>query len=1176
MVEFGIIIQEGTTGPTRGSVVFRNIIVSRGFKTREEASAKSIKENFASLADRGGASIVELTPEFLAGLNRITKETSGTSRITLQRQRLERERTGETRRERTSRKQSELNRLNTQLRTARGSERQRLLTQRSRVSDVPVSQFTEARQAETRKSPSQLLEREKQVERRKREQRLFGRLEEEAAKEQTRDVRVSTQATVSIGPRLTEATLNLTRGGRVTDFQAQPTTTSLPRDQFTPDGLISAAPPTTLFGKFRKFESGISAKISSSKLFKIREDLVNIQTEALSKRAEEQTGIRRGLTRARILKIGVQEGALGQVIERPLTTAAFIGAGAVVGTVGGLIAATSRIGSVAVKTGGIILGTTFATKTGIDIAGAPTLLEKGEVFGGAAVTATAFGFGAVAGGKFATVLTRPRLVNIDLIAGKVSSVTQTDTGFARRDFNIPFFANIFGRPSAKPKAKPSTDIFETAGPRITAEPPSTFFRASEFPVGATIKTKGGAFAFTNADLAAGFARTRGTPTVREVKSTKFVIDPNIRGAVSRSIPSGSGTKTITSVAPEFILQDVVSEKVIIGKKPTLKEKASIAGTQLTTTVLGADLALPALPSLVLGGTIALGGLPLIPFALAGSTRAISRFQPRKKQAARKSRIIRLEKQQRQIEVRSLFEERIIRRKGKQKLEEIQKFQPFLELRKGPKGSIIQTLTKVPKGQPVRIFTEKGKPLVITEQLGRITIGQKLDVSGKKVIQLGPKRPKAGIGFVALKTLKVSDIPIGKKGFPKGFGIGGKPSGDIDRLVQGTGGLVSVERGVLVPIKRGVSKTKVPRERQPIIRTAIGDPQLDLIKKSPVQEQLPKIAEQPQPLRGGFRPGQREKLVKRIQQREAERRLELELKGQVGVMPGEFGIPEALGQKTQAITDIFSRTKKKKLSFALVEEETFLRGVAPIERQTFATLQTSAVGPARRIRPRRLNVAGDISVGRDLKRESIPKIGFDIGTTTTQVVSSILATGLISSTRQSTELALALTPLSIQSQAVSSVQVVRSDTSQSQRSITDLIQAQVPAQRLLEEPLVPKPPRAPPPPKKPPRLFPPNIPPGKPPRFPPTIGPPRLFPPGLPPTITPPRRPPRLPPLFPRFKKTGVDLKQKDKRKDKRRRFRGTPSLSFILTGRGTQLTAGQIAGTESISPFAIRAIGGRR
>lgn len=71
--------------------------------------------------------------------------------------------------------------------------------------------------------------------------------------------------------------------------------------------------------------------------------------------------------------------------------------------------------------------------------------------------------------------------------------------------------------------------------------------------------------------------------------------------------------------------------------------------------------------------------------------------------------------------------------------------------------------------------------------------------------------------------------------------------------------------------------------------------------------------------------------------------------------------------------------------------------------------------------------------------------------------------------------------------------------------------------------------------------------------------------------------PTPPPSIIRLPRRGrIEPPQKTKKKERKRRFRGTPSLSFILTGKGTQLTARQIAGTEAISPFQIRAIGRRR
>ncbi len=159
MVEFGVEVQQGTRGSTRGSVIFRTVIVARGFKSREEASAVSKREDFASLSDRGGANIVELTPEFLKTVGKTTLEkgpTEGTTRTPEEQERVER-------------KQKELTDINTQIERGGVSpqERQRLLQQRERVSSVPASQFTTERQTQTRKQPEVLtrtkLQREKAV-----------------------------------------------------------------------------------------------------------------------------------------------------------------------------------------------------------------------------------------------------------------------------------------------------------------------------------------------------------------------------------------------------------------------------------------------------------------------------------------------------------------------------------------------------------------------------------------------------------------------------------------------------------------------------------------------------------------------------------------------------------------------------------------------------------------------------------------------------------------------------------------------------------------------------------------------------------------------------------------------------------------------------------------------------
>jgi len=111
------------------------------------------------------------------------------------------------------------------------------------------------------------------------------------------------------------------------------------------------------------------------------------------------------------------------------------------------------------------------------------------------------------------------------------------------------------------------------------------------------------------------------------------------------------------------------------------------------------------------------------------------------------------------------------------------------------------------------------------------------------------------------------------------------------------------------------------------------------------------------------------------------------------------------------------------------------------------------------------------------------------------------------------------------------------------------------------PKIPKGPPSPPSisPPSPPRKFPPSI---SPPLSPPSISPP-LFPPGTPPPFTPflpLPKPRRLKPLL------------KKPKKEKKRKFKGVPSLSVVLGFPGKQLTAAQIAGTEFISPLTIRQV----
>jgi len=192
MVEFAVVGQEGTTGSTRGSVVFRTFIIARGFKTEAEAAAKAQKENFAQLSDRGGVNVVQITPEFLRSIGQIKLETVS-KETTVGRSPEEQARV--------QRKSRELADINNQLRRASGTERQRLLSQRDRVSAVPVSQFTEQRVEKTRTAPQvftpSALEREKQVARAKRVQRLSGRLRERARELEAKTPRL----TLGLGDR---------------------------------------------------------------------------------------------------------------------------------------------------------------------------------------------------------------------------------------------------------------------------------------------------------------------------------------------------------------------------------------------------------------------------------------------------------------------------------------------------------------------------------------------------------------------------------------------------------------------------------------------------------------------------------------------------------------------------------------------------------------------------------------------------------------------------------------------------------------------------------------------------------------------------------------------------------------------------------------------------------------
>jgi hypothetical protein len=588
-------------------------------------------------------------------------------------------------------------------------------------------------------------------------------------------------------------------------------------------------------------------------------------------------------------------------------------------------------------------------------------------------------------------------------------------------------------------------------------------------------------------------------------------------AIFRPVPDPTTpkeTKQIPSL-DEFFLKDIVSEKVV-SPKPTAKQKATAAAVGITTTVLGSELFLP---SLQIGTSTALGGLDIgaVAFVAGRSMRVTKRGKsvPRRrterpsvksrtpqeirqlpqKQAARKSRIVRLQKEQQQIQFQRLFQETRVLKKGKKRIIEIQQFQPFIELAKGSKGGIVQTLTKVPKGSLTRIASEKGKPLIIKERLGRIEIGQRKLPEQKKLITLGKK------GITG-----ITDIPTGKKAFPKGFGAQiDMPTGDINKLVQVTKGSIAIKQ-----LPKGLPEPKVPKKRQPIIKRDIGDPAPELLQKNIASDQLPKLTEPQKELRGGFRRGVKEKLVRRIQQREAERRLEMELKGEVGVAPGQFGIPEALSGRTAGIIGVFGPKKKRKGKIILTEEESFLRGIQPVVRRDVPTVAQSLtdirfvrgpLGPARRIIPRKLSVAGDIAVGKDFRQREAPKLGFDVGVRPSTTVTQALGVGLLLGQEQ-LQVQQQIAALDVRTDVIQQqIPIVVPDVGVAQRQIpaVDSILATSPILDLVPPPPVPpRTPRAPRPPRGPP-LLPPTLPPQVPPPVPPR---------------RPPRRPPRLPPRPP--------------------------------------------------------------
>lgn len=159
----------------------------------------------------------------------------------LKREREQREARGETDRERKLRKQKALTDINTRIERGDVSadERRKLIEQRQRVSDIPASQFTQGRLAETKREPEV-----------KRDVRIITK-----AREPTR--KIKKQVVVRTGAQLTTSTLSLTPGGDVASFEFEPTEGALTKQQFTPKGLITEAPRELKFKSFFTTEKQI-------------------------------------------------------------------------------------------------------------------------------------------------------------------------------------------------------------------------------------------------------------------------------------------------------------------------------------------------------------------------------------------------------------------------------------------------------------------------------------------------------------------------------------------------------------------------------------------------------------------------------------------------------------------------------------------------------------------------------------------------------------------------------------------------------------------------------------------------------------------------------------------------------------------------------------------------------
>lgn len=224
---------------------------------------------------------------------------------------------------------------------------------------------------------------------------------------------------------------------------------------------------------------------------------------------------------------------------------------------------------------------------------------------------------------------------------------------------------------------------------------------------------------------------------------------------------------------------------------------------------------------------------------------------------------------------------------------------------------------------------------------------------------------------------------------------------IDKVISTGQGVIVLQKSIAITRPFETIKRPKQRVRQPGLIQEIQPTQLDVLVK-PITEKLPKaIKQQPQQLRGGFRPGTRERIFARIQQQETQIRLQQEAAGQQGALPGEFGLEGDIGQQ---ISKAFAPRKKKR-GVTIFEEQQFFRGLEPIipgEIPAFSQLPSDifteaagTLGPAARLRKRRLPPREDLRLGELTKQISLEQslLGFDAGTRISSIFSSKLLGGL---------------------------------------------------------------------------------------------------------------------------------------------------------------------------------------